>query len=239
MIKRNSLLFSALFYSIFSYGQVDNSSLAVTLSDTTVFVRTEMISTPIATRDALLQHNRVFGSSRPNLLAIKTNLLYTGVTLTPNIALEVGLGRRTSIALAGSYNPWNLKGKPGDNKKMVHYLVKPEFRYWFCERFNGHFIGTHLLYSHYNIGGYNLPYLFGSESDKFRHEGMAFGGGFNYGYHRALTSFFAVEATVGLGYLYNKYDQYDAPRCGGINIKGVTKSYLIPSTLAINLVLTL
>jgi hypothetical protein len=180
-----------------------------------------------------------FRTFEQKLFAIKTNLLYTGLTLSPNIAVEIGLKKHTSIEFAASYNPWNIEGKPGDNKKMVHYLLMPEFKYWLKERFNGHFFGTHLLFSQYNIGGYNLPMLFGKHSDQFRHEGMALGGGFNYGYHRALNSFLAIEATVGVGYLYNKYDQYDAPRCGCIKLKDVQKNYFGPTNLAVSLVFTL
>ncbi len=39
-----------------------------------------------------------------------------------------------------------------------HWLVHPEFRYWLCERFNGHFFGVHLLGGEYNISKVKLPF---------------------------------------------------------------------------------
>lgn len=69
-------------------------------------------------------------------IAVKTNLLYWA-TSTPNIGFEFGLGKRTTLDLVGGYNPWTLN--KDDNKKIKHWMVMPEFRYWLCERFNGHF----------------------------------------------------------------------------------------------------
>lgn len=37
-------------------------------------------------------------------------------------------------------------------------LVQPEFRYWLCERFNGHFFGVHGLGGEYNIAKVKLPF---------------------------------------------------------------------------------
>ena len=73
-------------------------------------------------------------------IAVKTNLLYWA-TSTPNIGFEFGLGKRTTLDLVGGYNPWTLN--KDDNKKIKHWMVMPEFRYWLCERFNGHFFGIH------------------------------------------------------------------------------------------------
>lgn len=64
--------------------------------------------------------------------AVKTNLLYTATT-TPNIGIETRLSNTTSLELVAGYNPWSF----GENKKLKHYLIQPEFRWWFCETFNG------------------------------------------------------------------------------------------------------
>lgn len=83
-------------------------------------------------------------------IAAKTNLLYWATT-TPNIGMEFGLGEQTTLELTGGYNPWTLDKE--QNKKLKHWLVMPEFRYWLCERFNGHFFGIHTGYTFYNISG--------------------------------------------------------------------------------------
>ena len=72
-------------------------------------------------------------------VALKNNLLYDATT-TPNLALEIGLGKKTTLDLYGGYNPFTF----GGNKRFKHWLVQPEFRYWTCERFNGTFWGLHL-----------------------------------------------------------------------------------------------
>lgn len=71
-------------------------------------------------------------------IAIKTNGLYWLAT-TPNIGLEVATSDKISIELTGAYNPWTFK----NDKKLRFWLAQPEAKYWFCEKFEGHFIGLH------------------------------------------------------------------------------------------------
>ena len=42
-----------------------------------------------------------------------------------------------SFNLSVNYNPWNL----GENKKMKHILIQPEYRWWLNETFIGSFFG--------------------------------------------------------------------------------------------------
>ena len=69
-------------------------------------------------------------------VALKTNGLYWATT-TPNVGVEVALSPKYTLELAGAYNPWTFK----DDKKMRFWLVQPEVKYWFCEKFEGHFVG--------------------------------------------------------------------------------------------------
>ena len=84
------------------------------------------------------------GTVKAQDIAVKTNLLYWSST-TPNLSLEFGLGKRTTLDLTGAYNPWTLN--KDKNKKIKHWMVMPEFRYWLCERYNGHFFGLHSGYA--------------------------------------------------------------------------------------------
>lgn len=170
-----------------------------------------------------------------NWLAIKTNLLYGIYALTPNLGVEVGLDRRTTLNISGSYNWFNLDGNNNNNKKRVHWMVQPEFRYFFCERFNGHFVGVHALYSQYNIGGHELPLLLGKASADFRHEGWAMGAGATYGYQLMLNKRLNLEFSVGLGYVNLRYDKYDCPKCGS-KINTENKNYFGPTKTAISLI---
>lgn len=169
-------------------------------------------------------------------VAVKTNLLYGVYTYTPNLGLEIGLGKRTTLDISGGYNPWNLKGSADNNKKAVHWLVEPEFRYWLCERFNGHFFGIHALGSQFNIAQHNLPMLLGKGSDKYRYEGWAVGAGVSYGYQLLLGKRWSVEFTLGVGYAQLNYDKYDCPKCGEKIESGKTKNYFGPTKAGISLI---
>lgn len=168
-------------------------------------------------------------------VGVKTNLLYGAGAFTPNLGVEIGLGRRTTLDISGGYNWFNLDGKKNDNKKLVHWMVQPEFRYFLCEKFNGHFFGVHALYSQYNIGGHNLPMLFGKGSDAYRHEGWATGAGISYGYQLMLGRSWNLEFNIGVGYAQLKYDKYDCPKCGE-KVGTETKHYFGPTKAGVSLI---
>lgn len=167
--------------------------------------------------------------------AVKTNLLYGGYARTPNLGVEIGLAPRWTMELSGAYNPFNLKGSETNNKKLVHWVASSEFRYWTCQRFNGHFLGVHGLYGHYNIGGHNLPLLFGKGSAAYRYEGWVAGGGVNYGYSIVLSRRWNLEFTVGVGVLYLNYDRYDSPKCGLMVEAGARRLFFGPTRAGVSL----
>ena len=49
------------------------------------------------------------------LIGVKTNALYW-LTTTINVGAEIGLGKKTTVDLLGTYNPWSFE----DNKKVKH-----------------------------------------------------------------------------------------------------------------------
>ncbi|MEG1665314.1 MAG: DUF3575 domain-containing protein [Mucinivorans sp.] len=168
-------------------------------------------------------------------LGLKTNLLYGAVSFTPNLGIEIGLGQRTTLDISGGYNWFNLDGHKKNNKKLVHWLIQPEIRYFLCEKFNGHFFGLHALFSQYNVGGYNLPMLFGRGSDAYRHQGWAAGVGITYGYQVMLSAHWNLEFSLGVGYARLEYDKYDCPTCGK-NLGRQVKNYFGPTKAAISLI---
>ena len=106
---------------------------------------------------------------------LKTNLIYDATT-TMNVGAEFALGKKWSFDLSGNLNPWTI-----DGKKLKHWLVQPEIRYWFCDRFQGHFIGAHLLGGSYNIGYIDTDIkFFGNDYSKLkdhRYQGYFIGAG--------------------------------------------------------------
>lgn len=164
-------------------------------------------------------------------VGLKTNLLYWGTT-TPNLSVEIALGRKTSLEITGSYNPWQF-GKKDDNKKVKHWVVMPELRFWPYEKFDGHFLGFHGLYTQYNAGGVNLPLWPLSNLKTSRYEGYGTGAGFVYGYQWYLGPHWNLELSVGLGYMYFNYKRYECRRCGNYLDKG-TKHWVGPTKIGVS-----
>ena len=148
-------------------------------------------------------------SASAQKIAVKTNLLYD-VTTTLNLGAEVRLAPKWTLDLSGNYNPFNL----GDDKKMKHWMAQPEARYWFCEAFNGHFLGLHMLGGQYNVGNIKFPLGIFPSTEGNRYEGYYYGAGLAYGYQWVLGNRWNIEASLGLGYIRAHYDQYDCPKCG-------------------------
>lgn len=80
--------------------------------------------------------------------AIKSNLLYDA-TATVNLGVEFGLAPKWSLDLSGNFNSWQIK----ESSTWKHWMVQPEARYWFCDRFSRSFLGFHALAGQFNFGG--------------------------------------------------------------------------------------
>ncbi len=172
------------------------------------------------------------GSAHAQDLGLKTNLLHWAAGGTMNLGLEIGLGAQTTLEVIGGYNPWTLNAET--NKKLKHWVVMPEFRYWLCERFNGHFFGLHTGYDEYNISGVRIPFLKKHVKD-YRYQGWATGLGISYGYQWILGKRWNLEATVGVGYVYTNYDHYDCATCGKFRGNN-DKHYFGPTKAGISLI---
>lgn len=174
-----------------------------------------------------------FGANAQRV-GIKTNLL-TDVTLNPNLGIEFGLAKHWTLEADYEINAWNIH-----EHKLKHYVVSPEVRWWFCERWQGSFWGLHLLGGQYNIG--NIPGAFnflGQEISKLRehrYEGWYLGAGLGYGYAWALSKHWNLEFEVGVGYAFMKYDEYPAcVECGVATQKDAKHNYFGLTKLALSL----
>lgn len=164
-------------------------------------------------------------------VGIKSNLLYDA-TSTINLGVEFGIAPRWTLDISGNYNPWMFS----DNRKMKHWLVQPEFRWWSCQRFSGHFLGIHALGGQYNWGGM-LPWGVspGEKLANSRYQGWLAGAGVSYGYHWILGSRWGLEASIGVGYAYVKYDKYPCATCG-VRLDSGRRNYFGPTKAGITLI---
>ncbi len=79
-------------------------------------------------------------SAKAQTFALKTDVL-GWATASFNIEPEVRVGDNSTLALGLSWNPWTFKESTA-NRKWRHLRVQPEYRYWFCRPFGGHFGST-------------------------------------------------------------------------------------------------
>ena len=159
-------------------------------------------------------------------IALKTNALFWATT-TPNAGVEIGLAPRVTLDIWGAYNAW----KYGNDMKLNLYLVQPEARYWLCRKFEGHFAGLHGHYGHFNIG--QIPFISGLKNHVLR--GNLYGGGVTYGYHWALGERWGIEAMIGAGYAYMKYDKFRCTDCAE-RAGSYTRSYFGPTRLGLSFI---
>lgn len=168
--------------------------------------------------------------------AVKTNLLYDIAAYTANLGVEIGLAPRWTLDVSANYNGWTLS----DNRRWKHWVVQPEARYWLCDRFAGHFFGLHAHGGQFNIGGLKNGISFlGSDFSKLenrRYQGWLAGAGIAYGYSWILGKHWNLEAEIGLGYIYTRYDTYPCADCGRKIAEDGSHHYVGPTKAAINLV---
>lgn len=166
-------------------------------------------------------------------IAVKTNLL-PDLALSPNLGIEIGLAPRWSLDATGEFNLWTV-----NDRKWKHWLVQPEVRYWFCDRFVKSFVGVHAIGAQYNVG--NIPNdlrIFGkdfSQLSDYRFQGWAVGAGVAYGYAIPLGVHWNLELEIGAGYVYTKYDKYECKDCGK-KVDSGDVHYVGPTKAAVNLV---
>ncbi len=167
--------------------------------------------------------------------AVKSNLLSDSFR-NVNLGLEVGLAPRWTFDLSGEFNGWVDK----DERRWKHWSVQPEARFWFCDRFSGHFIGAHVHTGQYNIGGIrNNISLLGTDFYKLtdtRYQGWFGGFGFGYGYAWILGEHWNLEAELGVGYSYTQYDRFNCMGCGKWIETAQPHHYIGITKAAINLV---
>lgn len=176
--------------------------------------------------------------------ALKTNLLGWAST-TLNIGGELGIGQKSTVQLFGALNPWEF-----GETRVRFWSIEPEYRYWLCEKFNGHFFGVHALGGQYNFKNFDMPLASGlpkiTGENKGRHiEGYYIGAGITYGYQWMLNRRWNIEASLGVGYAYSPYKYYgrcnvlldkDGNKLPDQNAsKSGTASYFGPTKLAVSI----
>lgn len=145
--------------------------------------------------------------------------------------ISYALGNQSTIELNGTLRPWK---RNGDHVNR-HWLLQPEYKYWFCQKFNGPFLGGYLNGAQFNIGGKKLPFGIFPTLKENRYQGWLTGAGISCGYHWILNDHWNIETSVGVGYEFIRYKRYDCSECGQLRDKG-KHHYIGPSKAAVSLV---
>lgn len=165
-------------------------------------------------------------------VAIKTNLLYDGFA-SPSLGVEVGIAPKWTFDLSGNTNYWSV-----NKHEWKHWEVTPEFRYWLCEKFQGNFIGVNVMggmYNFANIGG--LKKFLNNDLTELkdnRIKGFGVGAGIVYGHTWVLGTHWNLEAEIGVGWIYTRYDKKDLKT--GVKLRdNAVHNYVGPTKAAVNL----
>lgn len=176
----------------------------------------------------------VWGASVGNAwgqnVAIKTNALSLATT-TISLGAEMRLKPKWTLNLEACYNPWTFSG----NKKIKHFIVQPEIRWWQSESFNRGFFGLHVMAGKFNAGGIDFPLNIWDRMEENRFEGNLVGVGVSYGWSWFLGRHWSVESTFGFGYMRLHYDRYECMKCG-YHFGTENKNYFGPTKIGVSLV---
>ena len=156
-------------------------------------------------------------------VALKNNLLLDA-TASVNLGVEFKAGARSTVLVPGSFNLW----KYDSEARFKHAALQPEFRWWLCAPFTGHFFGVHVHGAFYNVGGMG-PF---DALKEYRYQGWLAGAGASWGYNWIVAPRWSIEATVGVGYAYLSYDKYRCRECGR-DMGHSTKHWFGPTKLAV------
>ena len=131
--------------------------------------------------------------------------------------ISYAIGNKSTVELTGSLRPW----KRNEEYVNRYWLLQPEYKYWTCQKYNGLFWGGYLNGAKFNIGGKKLPFGIFSQLKRHRYEGWLAGGGISCGYHWMLNDHWNIETSVGVGYEFIHYRQYNCvDKCAKLREEG-------------------
>ena len=168
--------------------------------------------------DTVVRYSRP-DSSRYKGPAFRTNLAYAA-SATPNIGLEVPVGKHFSLGFNAGIKPWprwlawDWDKEVEKNKKWRHLLIVPEFRFWPSGIYDKLFVGADLIYTHYNVGAVKFPFGMYPRVRDHRLQGDFYGLGLFAGWSWWLSDHWRLEAEAGLGAGYADAKEYECAYCG-------------------------
>jgi hypothetical protein len=129
---------------------------------------------------------------------IKVNAL-TALVAVPNVGIETSIGKKATFQLDILGSPWkSINGKP-----QQFYVVIPEYRYHFKEKYNGFYAGVHIGGTVFKFQKWN--YL---NTDLYE-KGFGYVIGATIGYQKEISDKILIELFLGGGTHQGFYKGYD------------------------------
>lgn len=162
-------------------------------------------------------------TSKTPILAFKTNALYllAGVA---NAGVEARLADRFSFDMPVVFSPYTIK----NNYRVRALALQPEFRFWFKEFTDGHFVGINGNFAWFNVAL--------SNNNRYQDPNRPLmGASISYGYAWKILPCLSLEFTVSAGYANIHYDVFYNVE-NGIQYNSGVKNYWGLTKAGINLV---
>lgn len=152
------------------------------------------------------------------VVSLRNNILWDA-TGTPNLGIEFKISDHATLGFNGAFKPWpRFLAWDNDQTKDArwrHLTLAPEFR-WYTKEANapGLFFGADLVYSHFNLGAFNVPIGPYADLQVHRIQGDIYGGTAFIGYGWGLSKHFRLEVEAGAGAGYRNATEYECAHCG-------------------------
>lgn len=177
-------------------------------------------------------------------ISVRTNLLWDGLA-EPNLGVEFELSRHFTLGGNVGLKSWpRWLAWDWDVQNPVHwrnFVVAPELRFYFDEFdkkkgkvFEGAFIGTDILYTHFNVGQVTFPFGLYPQVRDHRLQGDLWGLGLFGGYAwRLKDSRWRVEVEGGVAVGYHAAGVFECEHCGAQ--VGESRGVVLVPKLGVNL----
>jgi len=185
-----------------AYSEVQTDTVFMAENATTETIRIDTVSVqPTDTATITAHVNPILPTScRPFYIGLSTNLLYDAL-LTPNIGVEIYLGRRWSVAANWMYAWWK-----SDRKYRYHRIYGGDLE--LRRRFKTKKGRSPLTGHHAGIYGQILTYDLEWGGKGYLGNRWSYGAGISYGYSAPIGNRLNLDFTIGIGYIGGKYFEY-------------------------------
>ena len=157
-------------------------------------------------------------TSAQSIVSLRNNILWDA-TGTPNLGLEYTISNHFTLGLNAAFKPWPRflawDNDASKDARWRHLTLAPELRYYPKQAARpGIFYGVDFIYSHFNLGQFNVPLGPYADLQVHRIQGDIYGGTLFLGYGWGLGRHFRFEVTAGAGAGYRQATAYECAHCG-------------------------